>query len=67
MNGTGPGLYPIIRRVRRPLIIQDDDGPTAAVQPVEVVPMVQPEEVVNYANPPKGEKRTNGRQDKKRT
>ena len=40
------GLYPIIRRVRRPFVIQDDDsGPPPAPPPV---PLVQPAETVNY-------------------
>ncbi len=67
IGGTAPGLYPIIRRVRRPLVIQDDDGPAAILPPVESVPMVEPEKVVNYGKPTKGEKRVNGREDKKRT
>ena len=41
------GLYPIIRRARRPLIIQDDDsGPAPPPPPV---PVVQEEGPVNYA------------------
>ncbi len=65
IGGTAPGLYPIIRRVRRPLVIQDDDGP-AVVQPAVSVPLVAPEKAVSYAKP-KGEKRTDDREDKKRT
>jgi len=41
------GLYPIIRRARRPLIIQDDDsGPAPPPPPV---PLAQPETPVSYA------------------
>ncbi len=45
------GLLPIIRRVRRPLIIQDDDaGPPPALPPV--VPPLEGEEPVSYAKRP---------------
>lgn len=45
------GLYPIIRRVRRPLIIQDDDaGPAPAPPSVPLVPSEQP---VSYGRPPR--------------
>jgi hypothetical protein len=41
------GLYPIVRRARRPLIIEDDDcGP---VPPPPPVPVVQEQVPVNYA------------------
>ena len=41
------GLYPIIRRARRPLIIEDDDsGPAPPPPPV---PVVQDQTPVNYA------------------
>jgi len=41
------GLYPIIRRARRPLIIEDDDsGPAPPPPPV---PVVQEQAPVNYA------------------
>ena len=41
------GLYPIIRRARRPLIIQDDDsGPAPPPPPV---PPVEDQAPVNYA------------------
>ena len=41
------GLYPIIRRARRPLIIQDDDsGPAPPPPPV---PVVQEQGPVSYA------------------
>ena len=47
MNGTSQGLYPIIRRARRPLIIQDDDsGPSPLPPPV---PPVVREGDVNYS------------------
>ena len=37
------GLYPIIRRARRPFIIQDDDaGPAPAPPPVTVPPIEAP-------------------------
>jgi hypothetical protein len=43
------GLYPIIRRARRPLIIQDDD---AGPPPVPQAPMALVAETgVNYARP----------------
>ena len=43
------GLYPIIRRTRRPFIIQDDDaGPAPAPPPVKVTP-VEGEANVSYA------------------
>ena len=42
------GLYPIIRRARRPFIISDDDaGPPPAPPPV---PPVVPEGGLNYGN-----------------
>jgi hypothetical protein len=45
------GLYPIIRRARRPLIIQDDDaGPPPAPPPV--VPLLEGEEPFSYAKRP---------------
>jgi hypothetical protein len=41
------GLYPIIRRARRPLVICDDDaGPPPA--PAPAVPVVGTERPVNY-------------------
>jgi hypothetical protein len=61
------GLYPIIRRVRRPLIIQDDDAPADAVAPREAVPVL-PEAEVNYTKPPpKRERSANGREHSRRT
>ena len=61
------GLYPIIRRARRPLIIKDDDsGPAPPPPPV---PLVQPEAPVNYAKakPParKGKNATTAASDPK--
>jgi hypothetical protein len=48
MNVAQPGgLYPIIRRLRRPLIIEDDDA-TAAPAPS---PPVSAGEGVSYAEP----------------
>ena len=45
-------LYPIIRRARRPLIIQDDDaGPPPAPPPVPVPLMA--ETGVSYLKPPR--------------
>jgi hypothetical protein len=41
------GLYPIIRRARRPFIIRDDDSGTAPPPPP--VPLIQPETPVSYA------------------
>jgi len=47
VSHSGQGLYPIIRRARRPLIIEDDDsGPATA--PL-AVPMVEAEAPVSYA------------------
>ena len=40
------GLYPIIRRARRPLIIEDDDSGPALAPPV--VPLVEPDTPVSY-------------------
>jgi hypothetical protein len=46
---SASGLYPIVRRVRRPLIIQDDDsGPAPAPAP-SAVPSVEGETGVSYA------------------
>ncbi len=59
------GLYPIIRRVRRPLTVQTEQQTPAALPPV-AVPLVQSEEVVSNT-PPKQEKRNDGRDKKKRT
>ena len=43
------GLYPIVRRARRPLVIQDDDaGPAPAPAP-SAVPSVEGETGVSYA------------------
>ena len=51
------GLYPIVRRARRPYIIQDDDaGPAPAPAPVAAA-SVEGEAGVSYAKPasaPKG-------------
>ena len=45
------GLYPIVRRTRRPYIIQDDDaGPAAALPQVTASP-VEGEAAVSYAKP----------------
>ena len=53
------GLYPIVRRARRPLIICDDDsGPPPAPHPV--VPAVQPEQPVSYAKSAPARKGRNG-------
>ena len=53
------GLYPIVRRARRPLIICDDDsGPPPAPPPV--VPAVQPEQPVSYAKSAPARKGRNG-------
>ena len=46
------GLYPIIRRARRPLIIQDDDSRPAVAPPAAasaVVPLGQEQASVSYA------------------
>jgi hypothetical protein len=57
------GLYPIIRRARRPLVISDDDaGPPPALPPV--VPLVEAEQPVRYAKLPPGRKGKNGTGDK---
>ena len=42
------GLYPIVRRVRRPLVIQDDDAGPRPAPPV-AVPLVEDEQPVSYA------------------
>ena len=51
------GLYPIVRRTRRPYVIQDDDsGPAPAPAPVAASP-IEGEAGVSYAKPvpaPKG-------------
>jgi hypothetical protein len=57
------GLYPIIRRARRPLIISDDDsGPPPAAPPA--VPLVEPEQPVSYLKVPLARKGQNGIADK---
>ena len=43
------GLYPVIRRVRRPLIIQDDDSGLAPALPPSAVTSVEGETGVSYA------------------
>lgn len=51
------GLYPIIRRTRRPFVIQDDDAGPATVPPPVVVSPNEGEAGVSYAKPvpaPKG-------------
>jgi hypothetical protein len=48
------GLYPMVRRARRPFVIQDDDAvaaPAAVVEAAPVVPLVQPQVPVNYSKP----------------
>ena len=37
------GLYPIIRRVRRPLVIADDDAAPAPTQPPVTAPPIEGE------------------------
>jgi len=60
------GLYPIIRRARRPFIIQDDDaGPPPAPPPV--VPLVAPEQPVSYSQAPAARKGKNGTAGKDRS
>ena len=49
------GLYPIIRRARRPLVTEDGGAGPPALRPP--VPLVPPQEPVNYVkNKPKGQK-----------
>jgi hypothetical protein len=47
------GLYPIVRRARRPLIIQDDDAVATPVvaEAGRVVPLVAAEQPVSYSRP----------------
>ena len=45
------GLYPIIRRTRRPFIIQDDDAGPAPAPPPVTAPPVEGEAGVSYAKP----------------
>jgi hypothetical protein len=47
------GLYPIVRRARRPLIIQDDDAVAApaVAEAGLVVPLVAAEQPVSYSRP----------------
>jgi hypothetical protein len=47
-SDASQGLYPIIRRARRPLVIQDDDSGSAPV-PAPPVPVGQAEPAVSYA------------------
>jgi hypothetical protein len=62
------GLYPIIRRVRRPLIAQAEEAGQRVQAPPETVPLVEEQEAVTAAKPqPKREKKANGRENKQRT
>lgn len=54
------GLYPIVRRARRPLIIQDDDAgpPASAASPSEAVPALPPESLVDYSQQTKSREKS---------
>jgi hypothetical protein len=56
------GLYPIIRRARRPFIIQDDDAGPAPAPPPVTVPPIEGEAGVSYPKSPPAQKRKQGRQ-----
>jgi hypothetical protein len=61
LSNSGPlanGLYPIIRRLRRPLIIRDDDAPPPPASPP--TQLEQSEEPLSYgksSSPGRKEKR----------
>jgi len=58
------GLYPIIRRARRPLIISDDDsGPPPTPPPAG--PLLEGERPVSYTKRPGARKGKHGTADKK--
>jgi hypothetical protein len=57
------GLYPIIRRARRPLVICDDDA-GAPPAPPPAVPALVAEQPVRYANVPAARKGKHGITDK---
>ena len=57
------GLYPIIRRTRRPLVIRDD-GAGAPPIPLPAVPLEEVEQPVGEANRPAARKGKRGTADK---
>jgi hypothetical protein len=62
MSTTGPlanGLYPIIRRARRPFIIQADDAVPASVPPPVVASPIETSKPQGGTDAPAKKKKTN--------